>query len=53
VWTWTAWEGLAQDLRYGLRTMAANRVFSALAILSMAPAIGASAPTTFRSVGPR
>jgi macrolide transport system ATP-binding/permease protein len=42
VWTWRAWEQLVQDTRYGLRTMAANRTFSALAILSLALGIGAN-----------
>ncbi len=33
---------MAQDLRYGLRTMAANKTFSAMAILSLALGIGAN-----------
>jgi macrolide transport system ATP-binding/permease protein len=41
-WTWTWWEQLAQDLRYALRTMSANKSFSALAILSLALGIGAN-----------
>src|SRR5262249_25770269 len=41
-WTWTWWEQLAQDLRYALRTMASNKSFSALAILSLALGIGAN-----------
>jgi macrolide transport system ATP-binding/permease protein len=41
-WTWTPLEQLAQDLRYGLRTMAANKTFSAMAILSLALGIGAN-----------
>lgn len=41
-WTWTWCEQLAQDLRYALRTMAANKTFSALAILSLALGIGAN-----------
>jgi macrolide transport system ATP-binding/permease protein len=41
-WGWTFWEQLLQDLRYGLRTMAANKAFSALAILSLALGIGAN-----------
>src|SRR5262249_52753672 len=36
LWTWTVWEQFAQDMRYALRTMAANKMFSALAILSLA-----------------
>ena len=35
-------EQLLQDFRYALRTMAANRTFSALAILSLALGIGAN-----------
>jgi macrolide transport system ATP-binding/permease protein len=42
LWTWTPLEQLAQDLRYGLRMMFKNRVFSALAILSLALGIGAN-----------
>ena len=42
MWTWTFWEQLAQDIRYGLRTIAANRTFSAMAILSLALGIGAN-----------
>src|SRR6266853_1813622 len=41
-WTWTLLEQLAQDLRYGLRMLAANKTFSALAILSLALGIGAN-----------
>ena len=41
-WTWTWMEQLAQDIRYGLRTMAANKTFSAMAILSLALGIGAN-----------
>ena len=33
---------LGQDVRYGLRTMAANKTFSVLAILSLALGIGAN-----------
>ena len=42
VWTWTWLEQLAQDCRYGVRTMAANKTFSLLAILSLALGIGAN-----------
>ena len=41
-WTWTAGEQLVQDVRYGLRTIAANKTFSAMAILSLALGIGAN-----------
>jgi macrolide transport system ATP-binding/permease protein len=40
VWTWTWLEQLAQDCRYGVRTMAANKTFSLLAIVSLALGIG-------------
>ncbi len=42
VWTWTYLEQLAQDCRYAVRTMAANKTFSLLAILSLALGIGAN-----------
>jgi macrolide transport system ATP-binding/permease protein len=42
MWAWTFWEQLAQDTRYGLRTIAANKTFSAMAILSLALGIGAN-----------
>ena len=41
-WTWTYLEQLAQDCRYAFRTMAANKTFSMLAILSLALGIGAN-----------
>src|SRR5439155_24768211 len=41
-WTWTFGEQLVQDIRYGLRTIAANKTFSAMAILSLALGIGAN-----------
>src|SRR5262245_48722590 len=40
-WTWTYLEQFAQDCRYGFRTMASNKTFSLLAILSLALGIGA------------
>lgn len=42
LWSWILLEQLAQDVRYGLRTMAANKTFSAMAILSLALGIGAN-----------
>src|SRR5271165_1015862 len=42
MWTWTFWEQLAQDLRYGIRSMAGNKLFTAMAVLSLALGIGAN-----------
>ena len=42
VWTWTLFEQLAQDCRYGLRMLVTNKTFSLLAILSLALGIGAN-----------
>jgi macrolide transport system ATP-binding/permease protein len=42
LWSWILLEQLAQDVRYGLRTIAANKTFSAMAILSLALGIGAN-----------
>lgn len=42
VWGWSLAEQLLQDVRYGLRTMSANRAFSALAIVTLASGIGAN-----------
>src|SRR2546422_839167 len=36
------WSELGQDVRYGCRTMTANKAFSALAVLSLALGIGAN-----------
>ena len=42
LWSWMLLEQLAQDIRYGLRTLAAHKTFSAMAILSLALGIGAN-----------
>ncbi|MGH9370767.1 MAG: ABC transporter permease, partial [Vicinamibacterales bacterium] len=42
LWSWILLEQLAQDLRYGLRGMFKNRMFTALAALSLALGIGAN-----------
>jgi predicted permease len=42
VWSWILIEQLAQDVRYGLRGMRRNRLFTALAALSLALGIGAN-----------
>src|SRR3954469_15366329 len=42
IWMTRFLSELGQDIRYGLRTMAANKPFSALAVLSLALGIGAN-----------
>jgi macrolide transport system ATP-binding/permease protein len=42
IWMMRFWQELGQDVRYGCRTMAANKAFSALAVLSLALGIGAN-----------
>jgi macrolide transport system ATP-binding/permease protein len=42
MWIGTFWEQLEQDVRYGLRNMAAHKLFSAMAVLSLALGIGAN-----------
>ncbi len=42
MWTFILWEQLRQDIRYGIRAMAANKLFTAMAVLSLALGIGAN-----------
>jgi predicted permease len=42
LWSWVLLEQLVQDVRYGLRGMSKNRLFTALAALSLALGIGAN-----------
>ena len=42
LWSWMLLEQLAQDVRYGLRGMFKNRMFTGLAALSLALGIGAN-----------
>jgi predicted permease len=42
MWIGTFWEQFAQDLRYGLRTMSANKLFAGMAVVSLALGIGAN-----------
>src|SRR5580698_6422452 len=42
IWVTRFWSELGQDVRYGFRTMATNKAFSALAVLSLALGIGAN-----------
>ncbi|MGA8029173.1 MAG: ABC transporter permease [Bryobacteraceae bacterium] len=42
IWMTRFWSELVQDVRYGCRTMAANKAFSALAVLLLALGIGAN-----------
>ena len=41
-WTWTFAEQFVQDIRYGLRAMSGNKIFTAMALLSLALGIGAN-----------
>jgi predicted permease len=42
IWIKRFWSELGQDVRYGCRTMTANKAFTALAVLSLALGIGAN-----------
>ena len=42
IWITRFWSELVQDVRYGCRTMTANKAFSAVAVLSLALGIGAN-----------
>jgi len=42
IWITRFWTELGQDIRYGIRTMIANKAFSAMAVLSLALGIGAN-----------
>ena len=42
IWMTRFWSELSQDIRYGCRTMAANKAFSVLAVLLLALGIGAN-----------
>jgi macrolide transport system ATP-binding/permease protein len=41
-WGWTLLERFLQDIRYAIRTMSANRLFTVAAVLSLALGIGAN-----------
>ena len=41
-WSWLWLDQLSQDVRYALRTMSANRMFTAMAVTSLALGIGAN-----------
>ena len=42
MWGWTSLERLAQDVRYGWRTLCKNPLFAVMAVLSLALGIGAN-----------
>ena len=42
IWLWASLQRLSQDVRYGWRTLRANLLFTAMAVLSLALGIGAN-----------
>jgi hypothetical protein len=44
MWGWTSLDRLARDLRYAFRTMRRRPMFTAVAVLSLAIALGANTP---------
>jgi len=42
MWTGTFWEQFAQDTRYAMRTISANKLFTGMAVASLALGIGAN-----------